>query len=155
MNFPDLLKRFTAAVEAGEGRATANCFTEDGVYHDYIYGAFEGREAIRNMVEDYFYRDAKDYIWEMFDHVSDDKIGYASYRFSFTSTMPQFAGKRVVMEGICRFEIGKDGLLRKYSESVNGGIAMSQLGVGPEKMAEVFARLAQKLRTRKEFKDHL
>ena len=51
MSFPDLLARFTGAVEAGDGAALAALFTDDGVYHDTFYGAFQGREAIRDMLE--------------------------------------------------------------------------------------------------------
>lgn len=155
MSFPDLLKRIGSAVENGDGKALAACFTENAIYHDYVYGVFEGKEAIIDMVENYFNRDAKDYKWEMVDPVSDGKIGYATYRFSFTSTMPGSAGKRVVLDGIGRFELGEGGLVSHYSESANGGIAMSQLGIPPEKISQVFARLAEKMRGREEFQSHL
>ncbi|MDY6879422.1 MAG: nuclear transport factor 2 family protein [Desulfatiglans sp.] len=155
MSFSDLLKRIASAVENGDGEALAACFTENGTYHDYVYGMFQGREAIIDMVENYFNRDAEAYKWEMIDPVSDGKIGYATYRFSFTSTMPISSGKRVVLEGIGRFELGEGGLVAHYSESANGGIAMSQLGIPPEKMAQVYARLADKTRAKKEFQSHL
>jgi len=54
-----LLPGFAAAVEAGNGAALAACFTEDGIYHDTFYGKFEGREAIADMLENRFWRDAE------------------------------------------------------------------------------------------------
>ncbi len=56
--FEELLKRFSAAAEAGDGEAFAQCFTPDGVYHDYIYGDHTGRADIAHMMSDLFHRDA-------------------------------------------------------------------------------------------------
>ena len=66
-------------------------------------------------------------------------MGYAWSLSSFTSTIPQFEGKRVVIDGMSRFLV-RDGLIAEYRESVNGGVAMAQLGVEPERMAKVFQR---------------
>lgn len=154
MDFAALVKRFTDAVEAGDGPALAACFTDDGVYHDYIYGAFAGRAAIAGMLTDYFWRDAKDFKWEMVDPVSDGRIGYARYLFSFTSTMPAYEGKRVVAEGMARFVL-EDGLIADYSEAINGGVAMAQLGVEPERMAKVFRRWAAEVRDKPEMATHV
>ena len=41
-DFAALVARFGAAATAGDGKALAACFTEDGVYHDYIYGPHRG-----------------------------------------------------------------------------------------------------------------
>ena len=40
--------------QPGDAPGFAACFTPDGVYHDYIYGAFTGREAIAHMLADHF-----------------------------------------------------------------------------------------------------
>ena len=66
-------------------------------------------------------------------------MGYAWSLSSFTSTIAQFKGQRVVIDGMSRF-IVRDGLIAEYRESVNGGVAMAQLGVEPERMAKVFKR---------------
>ncbi|MDB5548953.1 MAG: hypothetical protein JWP21_2400, partial [Tardiphaga sp.] len=55
----------------------------------------------------------------------------------------------IVIDGMSRF-IVRDGLISDYRESVNGGVAMQQLGVPPEKMAKVFARWTDWLRARTE-----
>ena len=41
-----MLRAFCDAVEQRNGKAFAELFTEDGVYHDVFYGAFEGRAKI-------------------------------------------------------------------------------------------------------------
>ena len=49
------------------GTAFAELFTEDGVYHDVFYGAFAGRAKIAEMIDDWFYRTATDFRWDMHD----------------------------------------------------------------------------------------
>ena len=143
--FQALLQRFTRAAEAGDGEALAACFTPDGVYHDYIYGDHRGRADIAHMLVDLFHRDAgPDYRWEMFDPVCNGDLGYAWSLSSFTSRIPEFAGKSVVIDGMSRFEL-RDGLIHDYRESVNGGVAMAQLGVEPARIAKVLARWGRQM----------
>jgi len=144
--FTHLLDRMTRAAEAADGAGFAACFTEDAVYHDYVYGPHSGRADIAHMLEKLFRRDADDdYRWEMFDPVCDGRTGYAWSLSSFTSLVPQFKGKFVVIDGMSRFVL-RDGLIAEYRESVNGGVAMAQLGVEPERMNKVMLRWAASLR---------
>lgn len=141
-DFAALLERFTRAAEAGNGEAFAACFTEDATYHDYIYGPHTGRPAIAHMMQDVFHRDAgPDYRWEMFDPVCNGDMAYAWSLSSFTSTIPDYAGRKVLIDGMSRFRL-RDGLIAEYWESVNGCVAMIQLGVAPEKIAKVAKRWA-------------
>ncbi|MCW5752989.1 MAG: nuclear transport factor 2 family protein, partial [Alphaproteobacteria bacterium] len=121
-DFAGLLERFAASATRGDGAAFAACFTEDGVYRDYIYGDHEGRAEIRQMLEGLFHRDASRYHWQMFDPVFDGRVGYAWSLSTFVSTLPEFVGRRVVIDGMSRFLV-RDGLIAEYAESVNGGIA--------------------------------
>ena len=84
----------------------------------------------------------------------DGRQGYAWSLSSFTSTLQQFKGQRVVIDGMSRF-IVRDGLIAEYRESVNGGVAMAQLGVEPERMAKVFKRWTGWLEERPETTDYL
>jgi len=147
--FTQLLHRFTGAAVSGDGAAFAACFTEDGVYHDYIYGDHTGRAAISHMLTDQFQRDAAQYHWQMFDPVCDGDTGYAWSLSRFVSKIPEFAGKSVVIDGMSRFRL-RDGLIAAYHESVNGGVAMVQLGVAAPRMAKVLSRWAGALRARPE-----
>jgi ketosteroid isomerase-like protein len=153
-DFARLLASYMSAAESGDGARFAAHFTEDAVYHDYIYGPHTGRADIARMLQDLFHRDAKDYRWEMFDPVCNGDLGYAWSLSSFTSTIPQFAGRKVVIDGMSRFVL-RDGLIAEYRESVNGGVAMVQLGVAPERMAKVFNRWSGWLQDRAETKAHL
>lgn len=153
-DFSALLQRLTAAAEAGDGEAFAACFTPDGVYRDYIYGDHQGRREIAGMLTGLFHRDAGDYRWEMFDPVCHGDIGYAWSLSTFVSKVPQFAGQRVVIDGMSRFGL-QDGLIRDYSESVNGGVAMVQLGVEPERLARVLRRWSAQLQERPATRDFL
>ena len=152
--FARLLDEFTLSAESGDGARFASHFTEDAIYHDYIYGPHRGRADIAHMMQNLFHRDAADYRWEMFDPVFDGEMGYAWSLSSFTSKIPQFAGKPVVIDGISRF-ILRDGLIAEYRESVNGGVAMAQLGVEPDRMVKVFRRWSGWLRERPETRNYL
>lgn len=152
--FAALLNDFTLSAESGDGARFAGHFTEDAVYYDYIYGAHQGRADIAHMMQNLFHRDATDYRWEMFDPVFDGKLGYAWSLSSFTSKIPQFLGKPVVIDGISRF-IVRDGLIAEYRESVNGGVALAQLGVEPDRMTKVFTRWTGWLKERPETADYL
>ncbi|MFM1987124.1 MAG: hypothetical protein RJA99_81 [Pseudomonadota bacterium] len=144
-DFARLLDSMMRAAEAGDGAAFAACFTEDATYHDYVYGPHAGRAEIARMLVELFRRDAgPDYRWEMYDPVCGGDVGYAWSLSSFTSTVPEFAGRRVVIDGISRFVL-RDGLIAEYFESVNGCVAMAQLGVVPERMAKVARKWADRL----------
>jgi hypothetical protein len=146
-DFSALLDRLTAAAEAGDAEAFAECFTPDAVYHDYVYGDHRGRAEIAHMMSALFHRDASDYRWEMFDPVCAGDLGYAWSLSTFLSEVPEFAGRRVVIDGMSRFEL-TGGLISDYSESVNGGVAMVQLGVAPQRMQKVLQRWARQLQER-------
>lgn len=147
--FAEFLRQFTLSAESGDGNRFAAHFTEDAVYYDYIYGPHTGRAEIAHMMEHMFHRDAADYRWEMFDPVFDGSMGYAWSLSSFTSTIADFKGKPVVIDGMSHFII-HDGLISEYRESVNGGVAMSQLGVAPDRMNKVFQRWTGWLKDRPE-----
>jgi hypothetical protein len=152
--FAGLLNQFTLSAESGDGARFARHFTEDAVYHDYIYGPHKGRADIAHMMQNLFHRDAAEYRWEMFDPVFDGEQGYAWSLSSFTSKVPQFAGQRVVIDGMSRFVV-RDGLIAEYREAVNGGVAMAQLDVEPDRMAKVFKRWSGWLRDRPETQAYL
>jgi ketosteroid isomerase-like protein len=145
--FAALVQRFGAAATAGDGKALADCFTEDGVYYDYIYGPHAGRASIADMLENLFHRDAAEYDWTFYEPVTDGRIGYAHSLSTFISKVPEYAGREVVIDGTSRFAL-KDGLIAEYHESVNGGVAHAQLGIAPERIAKVMARWAKRLRDR-------
>lgn len=145
--FAALIERFSAAATAGDGKALAACFTPDGTYFDYIYGPHKGSGAIADMLENLFHRDAAEYDWTFYDPVVNGSIGYAHSLSTFVSKVADYAGSEIVIDGISRFVL-KDGLIREYHESVNGGVAHAQLGLAPERMAKVMARWAKWLRDR-------
>ena len=152
--FTDLLDRFTAAVEAGDGEALAGLFAPDGVYRDTFYGAFTGRAAIRDMLAGHFHRDAERFRWDMHDPVCDGRLGYARWVFSYSSKMDDSAGRRVVFDGMSRFRL-EDGLIRSYDEVFSAGIAFVQLGMAPERIEKILSRFAREIRDRPDLSRHL
>jgi ketosteroid isomerase-like protein len=99
LNPSTMLRAFCDAVEQRNGKAFSELFAEDGVYHDVFYGAFEGRAKIAGLIDDWFYRTATDFRWDMHDPVSDGNTLYARYTFSYRSTLPEAEGARGVPRG--------------------------------------------------------
>jgi len=151
--FAALVARFGAAATAGDGKGLSACFTEDGTYFDYIYGPHTGRAAIADMLENLFHRDAAEYDWTFYDPAVSGDVGYAHSLSTFISKVPAFAGREVVIDGISRFVL-RGRLIAEYHESVNGGVAQSQLGVPPERMAKVMARWSKAFRERTDVEDY-
>ncbi|BBK43596.1 polyketide cyclase [Allostella vacuolata] len=141
MSFAEIVAAFTRAVVAGDGEGLAGLFTPDGTYVDGFYGPFVGRAAIAEMLRHHFHGAARDFRWEMTDPVSDGRIGYARYLFSYTSTMPEAAGRRVIFAGIGCFELSGDAIAR-YSEVFDRGTALAQLDFAPERIKKALLRWA-------------
>ena len=143
--FDRILRRFTSAVESGDGKKLAELFTEGGVYNDCFYGAFHGRDAIARMLEMHFWGHAEEFRWQMFEPIANSGMGYARYRFSYVSKLEGAEGERVVFEGMSQFTLDA-GLIRVYREEFNTGIAISQLNFPAERIARHLARKADRVR---------
>ncbi len=154
MDITTLLRRFCDAVERRDGQAFAALFAEDGIYHDVFYGAFTGRAAIADMINDHFYRTAEDFRWDMHDPVSDGRTLYAHYTFSYRSTLPEAKGARAMFEGVAIMKL-RDGEITSYREVANTAPAFVDLGFVPERIAKIMARQGAELRGRPEMKRHL
>jgi ketosteroid isomerase-like protein len=131
--FAALIGRMTQAICAGDAEAAAACFTPEGVYHDGFYGEFKGRAAIVDMLRKHFYADATDFAWSLSDAVSDGKIGYASYRFSYTAKMKGAEGRRVRFEGMSKVRLDGD-LIAHYGEVFERAPVLAKLGFADERI---------------------
>ncbi len=152
--FETLLKKFYTAATNGDGDAFAACFTDNGVYNDYIYGPHQGRASIKHMLEELFHRDATDYHWGYSDAAITGDIGFTRTLSRFTSTIPEFEGRKVVIDGMSQFTLA-DGLIAEYHECVNGGLPMVQLGVAPERLNKVLGKWSDRLKAREDVLEYL
>ena len=152
---PDkLLQEFCRVVEQRHGAAFAALFTEDGVYHDVFYGAFEGRAKIAGLIDDWFYRTATDFRWDMHDPVSDGHTLYARYTFSYRSTLPEAEGARAMFEGVAIMRL-RDGSIAEYHEVANTAPAFVDMNFAPERIAKIAAKQGAALKARPEMARHL
>jgi ketosteroid isomerase-like protein len=149
-----MLRVFCSAVEQHDGAAFAALFTEDGVYHDVFYGAFAGRAKIAEMIDDWFYRTATDFRWDMHDPVSDGTTLYARYTFSYRSLLSQANGGRVMFEGVAIMTL-RDGLIVEYHEVANTATGFVDMNFAPERIAKIVAKQGAVLKARPEMKRHL
>ena len=154
MNFIAMLRSFCDAVERRNGNAFAALFTEDGVYHDVFYGAFAGREKIAAMIDNWFYRTATDFRWDMHDPVTDGTTLYARYTFSYRSTLPDANGARAMFEGVAIMTL-TGGKIAGYHEVANTAPAFVDLKFAPERIAKIVARQGAELKARPEMQRHL
>jgi uncharacterized protein (TIGR02246 family) len=154
MKTEQLLRAFCDAVEQHNGKAFAELFTEDGVYHDVFYGAFKGRPKIAEMIDEVFYRTATDFRWDMHSPVTDGKTLYAHYTFSYRSTLPEAKGARVMFEGVAMMKL-RDGKILEYHEVANTAPAFVDMNFAPERIAKIFAKQGAALKARPEMRRHL
>ncbi len=142
--FAALLGRMTRAICAGDGAGAAACFTPQGAYHDGFYGEFKGGEEIARMVS-VFHRDARDFKWQLMDALSDGRVGYARYEFSYFSKLPGAEGRPAGFSGtsFCTLE---GGLIRRYEEQFERAPVLAQLGFSDERIAKSVRRWAKPAR---------
>ena len=152
-DFPGLLARFARAVAANDGAGFAALFTADGVYDDGFFGEYQGRKAIAEMLQ-HFHDTGSNYRWDFFDPLSDGNAGYARYRFSYASGMPGAEGKPVVFEGISFFQF-RDGLIARYCEAFDRGMALAQQDFAAERIKKVLIKLAARQNASAGAKEHL
>ena len=154
MNTTTMLRAFCDAVEQRNGKAFAELFTDDGVYHDVFYGAFAGHVKIAEMIDDWFYRTATDFRWDMHAPVSDGHTLYVRYTFSYRSTLPEAEGARAMFEGVAIMQL-RDGKIAEYHEVANTAPAFIDIKFAPERIAKIFAKQGAALKARPEMKRHL
>jgi ketosteroid isomerase-like protein len=154
MNATTMLRTFCDAVERRDGKAFASLFAEDGVYHDVFYGAFKGRAKIAEMIDDWFYRTATDFRWDMHAPVSDGTTLYARYTFSYRSTLPEAKGARAMFEGVSIMTL-RDGLIAEYHEVANTATGFVDMNFAPERIARIIGKQGAALKARTEMARHL
>ena len=154
MDAAKMLRVFCEAVERHDGKAFADLFTEDGVYHDVFYGAFSGRAKIAEMIDEWFYRTATDFRWDMHEPVSDGQTLYARYTFSYRSTLPEAKGARAMFEGVAIMKL-RDGEIAEYREVANTATGFVDMNFAPERIARIVAKQGTALKARPEMKRHL
>jgi SnoaL-like domain len=152
--FTQLLSGFAATVVANDGTGLGALFTPDGVYVDELFGAHQGRRAIAEMLQR-FHDTGRDYRWEFIDPICDGTTGYARFRFSFASRLPECAGKPVVFEGISQFRFAEGGLIARYSEAFDRGVALVQLGFPAERIRRIVEKAAATLTESPAARPHL
>jgi len=151
--FTDMLARFTKAVAANDGATFSALFADDGVYDDGFFGEHKGRKSIAEMLQ-HFHDTGSNYRWDFYDALSDGKTGYARYRFSYASRMPGAEGKPVLFEGISFFEF-RDGLIARYSEVFDRGVALVQQDFAAERIKKVVLKEVARQNASEGAKEHL
>ena len=154
MNISSMLRAFCDAVERRDGNAFAALFTEDGIYHDVFYGAFEGQAGIAEMIDKHFHRTATDFRWDMHTPVCDGETLYARYTFSYRSLLPEAKGVRVMFEGVAIMAL-RDGRITEYREVANTAPAFVDMNFAPERIAKIVAKQGAALKARPEMRRHL
>ena len=151
--FTVLLESFSACAAANDGEGLARLFTPEGTYDDYFFGPHSGRATIAAMLAR-FHEGGKAFRWEFFEPLSDGRIGYVRYRFSYRSRVAGSEGKPIAFEGISVFHL-RDGLIEHYGEVFDRGTAFVQLGFAPGKVARLLEKYAEAQNATPEFRAHI
>jgi hypothetical protein len=141
-SFAELLTAFADAVRANDSQRLAMLFSPDGVYEDGFFGAHTGRAAIAAMLQRFH------------DPVSDGATGYARFRFSYASRLPESMGRPVLFEGISCFRFRGE-LIAHYSEAFDRGVALSQLAFPAERIGRILAKAVAAQNQSPEARRHL
>lgn len=152
MAFDQLIRTMTQAACRGDGAGVAACFTPDGTYHDVFYGPFTG-DAIADMIENYFHRDANNFRWDVHDPVATETHGYARYVFSFDSKLRGHEGNRACFEGVAICTL-KDGLIQEYHEVAESVAGMALMGFPDVRIGKFALKQGKKLLERDEAAAH-
>ena len=137
-SFTELLAAFAEAVQTNRGPRLANLFTEDGVYEDGFFGSCTGRPGITAMLQR-FHDTGSNYFWEFVDPVSNGAVGYARFRFSYASRLPESTGRAALFEGMSCFRF-RGNLIAHYSEAFDRGVALVQLGFPAERIRRILEK---------------
>lgn len=154
MDISALLRAFCDAVERHDGNAFAALFAEEAIYHDVFYGSFSGRAKIAEMIDDFFYRTATDFRWNMHDPVSNGEMLYARYTFSYRSLLPEIKAARAMFEGVAIMSL-RAREITCYREVANTAPAFVDMNFAPERMARIAAGQGAELKARPEMRRHL
>jgi hypothetical protein len=138
--FHQLLDDFSACAQSNDGDRLAALFAPEGTYDDYFFGPHSGCASIKAMLAR-FHEGGENFHWSFFEPVCDGRTGYARYRFSYLSKVPESRGKTVRFEGMSRFLL-RDGLIEHYAEVFDRGVAFVQLGFAPGKVARLLEKYA-------------
>lgn len=154
LNIQHMLDGLCRAAEARDGKAFASHFAEDGVYHDDFYGSFVGRERVAELINDWFYKDARDLRWDMIDPATEAGRLYVRYIFSYNSTLPEAEDARTMFEGVSIMSL-RDGKIADYREIINCGTAFVDMNFHPERIFKIFSRKASAMKKKPEVLRHL
>ena len=111
-----------------------------------VFPAQEGRRyeweergmiaTIAGLIDDWFYRTATDFRWDMHAPVSDGETLYARYTLSYRSTLPEANNARVMFEGVSIMKL-RDGLIAEYHEVANTAPGFVDMNFAPERIAKI------------------
>jgi len=101
-----------------------------------------------------FHDTGRDYRWDFIDPISDGATGYARFRFSFASRLPECEGRPVVFEGISCFAFS-GGLIAPYREAFDRGVALVQLGFAADRIKRILEKAAAAQNDTVEVSEHL
>lgn len=154
LNIQGMLNGLCRAAEQRDGKAFASYFAEDGVYHDDFYGSFVGRARVAELIDDWFYKDARDLRWDMIDPAFEAGRLYVRYIFSYNSTLPEAQDARTMFEGVSIMLL-RDHKITDYREIINCGTAFVDMNFHPERIFKIFSRKASAMKAKPEVQRHL
>lgn len=151
--FETITGKFAASIEANDPVGLASLFAPEGIYDDGFFGPHVGLTEIATLMRR-FHESGSDFRWEFFDHLSNEDLGYARYRWSYRSRVPGTEGRPAVIEGVGFFRF-QDGLISRFSETLDRGMVLAHHDFPAEQIKNVLQMLAETQNSSPECRDHL
>jgi limonene-1,2-epoxide hydrolase len=126
----DILRMFSEYYEKQEVEQLVNLFTEEATYHDTFYGAFTGHDKLTAMFR-MFFRDGKNYLWDMQKIVAEPGSAMVEFFFSFLTTDQRNPDRSVKMVGVGVFAFTGP-RISQFHEYFDVGPVLLQMGLAPE-----------------------
>jgi hypothetical protein len=118
-----LIDGFVEGMVSANRARLAEVMTETCIYHDHLYGDFNGLDHIVSGLASMIAEHGSTPIWAFDDLISDGITGYATYVSSMTSSV---TGQRLIFEGMARFRL-KEGRIADYYEMFDNGYVLAQV----------------------------
>jgi hypothetical protein len=135
--YSKIIDLFCECFEQDDPGAFADLFIDDAVYVDNLYGAYEGREAIKGF-HARCHEEAKTYRFLPMNHLFNNRdMAAFEWQLSFVSMMSLSKNKEITVEG-SGFLTLKDGQISSYREYTDSIAILLKGNVPNEKIMKFY-----------------
>lgn len=122
-----LLNVLSQAASESQSERMAECFNDNIVYHDTIYGTIKGKPDLVAFF-DRWWEEGSNYIWKFTDIVTDERRAAGRFTFSYMVKSKALAFPHITVPGMFFMKL-KEGKISLYDELTDTGLGMLAMGL--------------------------